>query len=284
MQPSKYFIIMLLSMMSWTSSAQDSLWIARGEWPHIPDSVQSIRFNTNSDWTSINATLSRVPDQLSTLVLINSDSIMHTWKLEAEGEQEWEIGGFDTLSLNIPALAAGAYRFGLTNEVGRVLGASGQLQVGLDVDFPLFHWNLGDWSIDRMVAADLGLPIAWDAPYIPEQFTINERTYPATVDDVDALVTMSLGDTCLISIVNHGFMDHVFHFHGFHVTIVSSTLHPERVGWSKDTSPILRGEALVVQLVANQIGMYPVHNHNLIAVTNAGFYPGGMITQIHVMP
>lgn len=280
----KPLVVIFLFLVSWSSSAQDSLWIARGEWPHIPDSVQSIRFNASPDWTSINATISRAPDQWSTLVLINSDSVVHTWKLEAEGEQEWEIAASDTVSLSIPPLATGAYRFGLTNEVGRVMGASGQLQVGLDVDFPLYHWNLSDWSVDRMVAADMGLPIAWGEPYIPEQFTINERTYPATVDDPAALVALNLGDTCLISIVNHGFMDHVFHFHGFHVTIVSSTHHPERIGWSKDTTPILQGEALVVQLVANQIGMYPVHNHNLIAVTNAGFYPGGMITQIHVMP
>jgi hypothetical protein len=66
--------------------------------------------------------------------------------------------------------------------------------------------------------------------------------------------------------------------------MISSSHHPERVGWSKDTVPIRMGEVLTVQLVANQVGMYPVHNHNLIAVTNAGFYPGGMITQIHVAP
>ena len=271
-------------MVPFGTFAQDTLWLARGEWTQIPDSVQALRFNANDEWSGVNATLTRPVDAASSLVVVNLDSIAHTWKLEAEGELDWDLAALDTIVLEMPELPAGAYRFGLTDEIGRVMGASGQLQIGLEADYAHFHWNLGDWSVERMVAADMGLPIAWDEPYVPEQFTINERTYPAVADDPEALVAVSLGDTCLISIANHGFMDHVFHFHGFHVTMISSSHHPERVGWSKDTVPIRMGEVLTVQLVANQVGMYPVHNHNLIAVTNAGFYPGGMISQIHVSP
>jgi len=56
------------------------------------------------------------------------------------------------------------------------------------------------------------------------------------------------------------------------------------VGWSKDTVPVKRGECVVVKLNPNQSGEYPVHAHNLVAVTNAGFYPGGMITFLSVAP
>ncbi|MDA8771645.1 multicopper oxidase domain-containing protein [Flavobacteriales bacterium] len=280
----KFWTCLILAMVPFGTFAQDTLWLARGEWTQIPDSVQALRFNANDEWSGVNATLTRPVDAASSLVVVNLDSIAHTWKLEAEGELDWDLAALDTIVLEMPELPAGAYRFGLIDEIGRVMGASGQLQIGLEADYAHFHWNLGDWSVARMVAADLGLPIAWNEPYVPEQFTINERTYPAVADDPEALVAVSLGDTCLISIANHGFMDHVFHFHGFHVTMISSSHHPERVGWSKDTVPIRMGEVLTVQLVANQVGMYPVHNHNLIAVTNAGFYPGGMISQIHVSP
>ena len=280
----KFWTCLILAMVPFGTFAQDTLWLARGEWTQIPDSVQALRFNANDEWSGVNATLTRPVDAASSLVVVNLDSIAHTWKLEAEGELDWDLAALDTIVLEMPELPAGAYRFGLIDEIGRVMGASGQLQIGLEADYAHFHWNLGDWSVARMVAADLGLPIAWNEPYVPEQFTINERTYPAVADDPEAIVAVSLGDTCLISIANHGFMDHVFHFHGFHVTMISSSHHPERVGWSKDTVPIRMGEVLTVQLVANQVGMYPVHNHNLIAVTNAGFYPGGMITQIHVAP
>jgi hypothetical protein len=280
----KLLIFIASAAFSIALQGQDSLWISRGEWTDIPDSVQSIRFNSNPQWSGINSTLSRVPGESSTLFLINTDSISHTWGLQVEGEEDWELAAFDSLLIPIPAMAQGTYRFGLLDESGRVLGASGQLQVGLEGEYPLFHWNLGDWSMERMASADAGYPVDWDSPYVPEQFTINERTFPATVDDSDAFVALSLGDTCLISIANHGFMDHVFHFHGFHVTMMTSTHHPQRIGWSKDTVPIRMGEALTVRLIAYQVGLYPVHNHNLIAVTNAGFYPGGMITQIHVTP
>jgi FtsP/CotA-like multicopper oxidase with cupredoxin domain len=95
-------------------------------------------------------------------------------------------------------------------------------------------------------------------------------------------VQVPLGSTSYISIVNSGRMDHVLHFHGFHAEVITSSYHPERVGWSKDTFPVLRGECLTVKLTAFQSGVYPVHNHNLIAVTNAGFYPGGQLTYIEV--
>ncbi|MCH1576729.1 MAG: hypothetical protein L7S67_10685, partial [Flavobacteriales bacterium] len=69
-----------------------------------------------------------------------------------------------------------------------------------------------------------------------------------------------------------------------HVDILQSTHLPERVGWNKDTLPFPRSEVSVVRLVAFQSGAYPVHNHNLIAVTNAGLYPGGMITVLNITP
>ena len=215
----KSLIAIFLALISNCISAQDTLWIVRGEWTHIPDSVQAIRFNSSADWSGINATLSRASDESTSLVVVNTDSLSHTWKLHVDEEEEWAIEAFDTLTFEIPALPIGTYLFGLTDEIGRVLGASGQLQVGLGVEFPLFHWNLGDWSVQRMASANMGVPVAWEEPYVPEQFTINERTYPATVDDPEALVAMNLGDTCWISIANHGFMDHVFHFHGFHFSM-----------------------------------------------------------------
>ena len=79
-------------------------------------------------------------------------------------------------------------------------------------------------------------------------------------------------------------MDHVLHFHGFHVEYLSTTIQTSRIGWIKDTVPLKKGEAMTVLLIANQEGIYPVHNHNLIAVTNSGFYPGGMITLINITP
>ena len=74
-----------------------------------------------------------------------------------------------------------------------------------------------------------------------------------------------------------------FHFHGYHVTILETTVHQKIIGWEKDTFPIFPGEAMTLLLIPDQPGMYPVHNHNLVTVTTGG-YPGGMITRLNIMP
>lgn len=275
----------LLFLCLWTQNAcaQDTLWIHRGLWTQLPDSVEALRLNLQSDWSEINATLAFDSNQEHSIVIVNADSLVHDWQFDWNELAAISLQPNDTVEFTIPPLPQGTYRFGLLDEIGSILGAKGLAQVGL-FSHPRFHWNLGEWSMERLENASNGVPVNWETPYVPEQFTINERTFPATMEDADAFVQMSLGDTCFISIANQGWMHHVLHFHGFHVTMISSSHHPERVGWSKDTVPIRRGEAVTVMLVANQTGEYPVHNHNLIAVTNAGFYPGGMITHIHVEP
>jgi hypothetical protein len=44
----------------------------------------------------------------------------------------------------------------------------------------------------------------------------------------------------------------------------------------KDTFPIQPLETLLLQLVPHQVGEYPVHDHNLVAVSAGGIYPNGM--------
>jgi len=162
-----------------------------------------------------------------------------------------------------------------------VLGASMMLRVGYD-DLQHFEWNLNEWDTLRTEIAASQMPVDFAAPYEPRQFTINDRVFPNTLEDSTAYVAVDLNQEVYISIVNHGYMEQVLHFHGFHIEMIQSSYHNERVGWMKDTVPLRSGECVIVKLVANQPGVYPVHAHNLIAVTNAGFYPGGMITQINV--
>ena len=92
----KSLIAIFLALISNCLSAQDTLWIVRGEWTHIPDSVQAIRFNSSADWSGINATLSRASDESTSLVVVNTDSLSHTWKLHVDEEEEWAIEAFDT--------------------------------------------------------------------------------------------------------------------------------------------------------------------------------------------
>jgi len=289
-QLSKYaaIICMIWSMNGPSATAQEDLWIVRGTWTTFPNEVPALRLENDSNWTGINAVIARAADTASSITIHNTDSLDHLCALTWGNQFNTLIEAGSAATIELPALPTGVHRFGLTDTIGERLGAFSMVQVGLTEittnSSPIFHWNLGDWNTESIAQIDSGSYSGEGAQYIPDQFTINEQTYPATADDANGTVEVQLGDTCWIAIANHGLMDHVLHFHGFHVLIETSTHHPDRVGWSKDTVPIKRGEGITVRLVANLPGMYPVHNHNLIAVTNAGFYPGGMITHIHVQP
>lgn len=281
-------VLLFLGIVTEGIWAQQDVWIQKGSWAVGADLIPVIRLTADTAWADQNMVFRLAEDVGDALTVHNLDSLDHTWFIGSPGADDVAIPSGASVEIELPALAMGSYRLGLSDLSGYRLGGSSMLQVELpdiSVDSTaLYHWNLSDWSTAEMLSIAAGENPDPEAPYVPDQFTINERTYPATIEDPNALVQLGLGDTCLIAIANHGLMDHVLHFHGFHVQIVSSTHQPERVGWSKDTVPVLKGEAMTVQLVANQSGTYPVHDHNLIAVTNAGFYPGGMLTQIIVSP
>jgi hypothetical protein len=265
---------------------QDSLFISRGTWEQLPEAPEVLRLNASADWTNQNAILEREAGMSSSLVIVNADSTSHEWALLFGDAESITIEPGDTAVVELPALSMGTYRLGLIDGEGGGLGAQSMLKVGLppDADLAVFHWNLCDWETDQMASWSSGTEPDPNAAYVPNYFSINEQTYPSTLEDPNALISIALSDTCWIAVANHGQMDHVLHFHGFHVEVLTSNLQPSRIGWSKDTVPIKKGEGMTLQLVANQVGTYPVHDHNLIAVTNAGFYPGGMLTQIIVVP
>jgi FtsP/CotA-like multicopper oxidase with cupredoxin domain len=79
-------------------------------------------------------------------------------------------------------------------------------------------------------------------------------------------------------------MAHSMHFHGYHVKILSSEKTPQMNGWIKDSFPVKTDDKVTILLVPDKDGMYPVHDHNLIATTNIGLYPGGMIVMLNIMP
>ena len=270
-------------MAGHVSFGQDTLWVVSGSWVSGLDTLSGLRFEESPTWTGINAVIDRPADEASSVWVINTDSVNHVLTLDGAEMEPVILTSGTPVMVALPDLPFGSYRYHLTGERGIVLGASGLLRIGMEDDNH-FHWNLSDWEPSLTHSAASGDAIDWSAPYIPRYFTINEQSYPATLDDAAAYIALTLGEACYISISNHGLMDHVLHFHGFHFEMISATQHPERIGWIKDTVPILRGESVTLHLVANQPGIYPVHNHNLIAVTNAGFYPGGMLTHIFVSP
>ena len=263
--------------------AQDTLWINTGDWHQSQDTMSVLRFNETAVFDTSNVVLSTSADAPLFLTVINTDTEPHDFGVDGVWGLGVDILPNDTTTFEIPPMEMGTYRYFSSDLRGVYLGLSGVLKVGLNMPHQ-FHWNLADWMPERMDSVSSGGELLDDTPYVPRYFSINAYTYPHTVLDANGYVTFALGDTCTISIVNSGFMDHVLHFHGFHVEYLSTTIQTSRIGWIKDTVPLKQGEGVTLLLIANQEGIYPVHNHNLIAVTNSGFYPGGMLTHINITP
>jgi len=263
--------------------AQDTLWINTGDWHQSQDTMSVLRFNETAVFDTSNVALSTSADASLFLTVINTDTEPHAFGVDGIWTFDGEILPNDTTSFEIPPMAMGTYRYFSSDLRGVYLGLSGVMKVGLNMPNQ-FHWNLADYMPERMDSISSGGELLDEEAYVPRYFSINSYTYPHTAMDANGYVTFALGDTCTISIVNSGLMDHVLHFHGFHVEYLSTTIQTSRIGWIKDTIPLKQGEGVTLLLIANQEGIYPVHNHNLIAVTNSGFYPGGMITLINITP
>jgi hypothetical protein len=145
----------------------------------------------------------------------------------------------------------------------------------------LFTWNIKEFDKGFCQRIDQG---NWDdsEEYEPKYFVVNERSNPAIDSDTNARITGSVGDTLFLVIANTGNSIHSIHFHGFHAMLSYSSLDTLRLGWIKDTYGILPNECVILMIVPDKPGIYPVHDHNLVAVTGGGIYPNGMFSTIYI--
>jgi copper-containing nitrite reductase len=87
------------------------------------------------------------------------------------------------------------------------------------------------------------------------------------------------GEIARIRLINAGFETHSLHLHGTHFVIIAKDGYQVPLPQRADTLAINPGETYDV-LVKGRDGVFPWHDHNSLAVTNAGVYPGGMIMHI----
>ncbi len=162
------------------------------------------------------------------------------------------------------------------------LGLGGMIVVK-DHNHASFYWNIKEHALGSNSTILNGGTVNW-GDYNPDYFTLNGRSNPEINNDVDARVTGNVGDTLMIYVANTGQSIHSLHFHGYHVKVVYASDHSFRVGWMKDTQPVSAMEGLILELIPDQSGEYPVHDHNLVATTGGNVYPYGMFTTLLIDP
>ena len=281
--------IALIALLFCASSAQsaivtDTLYI-------LQDSIEVstglklpyITFNETQVFSQTNARIViNQGDQLDLLV-VNQDNVTHEFQIKGQ-----------TATVNIPAgnQANVSYTF---NQAGVFIfndpmnfpnnssvGLGGMIAVK-DHSHASFYWNIKEHKEGWNSTLISGGNVDWTT-YYPEFFTINGKSHPNINLDPSARITGNVGDTLFIYITNTGQSIHPMHFHGYHVEVMYSSKYPGHVGRSKDSQGIYASEGVVLRLVPDKEGEYPVHDHNLIATTGANLYPLGMFTTILILP
>lgn len=279
----RWILVYIAGFTLITAQANDTLYIVKGQVLLGNNSTYMCVFNDSSNFFPRNATLYLPSSPSYNLTVINLDTSIHTFTIDGHITSGNTITPQDTATFLLSGLADGTYRYYSNVPSGKLIGASGTIIVGYN-QYTRFAWNLLDVDTNSFTNIATGASSAHTSSYIASYFLINGMMHPQTLSDRETAIEGDLGDTLIICVVNSGQMINSFHFHGFHVTILDAKKSTDYIGWTKDSMPFLRGEAMTLMLVANQVGIYPVHSHNLMAVTNSGLYPGGMLTQITIDP
>lgn len=234
-------------------------------------------FNPTNNFALENARIIASTDDTIVLKLINNDSVLHGFKIDGKVEV-LGIAPLDSTTVSFSyesTLQSDVYYDPTEYPRYRALGLAGLIFISAG-NTPTFYWDLK--AFQKSLAFDLsaGTPVDWTAFY-PDYFTVNGRSYPDINSDANARVTGTVGNSIYIIIANTGQSIHSMHFHGYHAEIVFSSEDAKHVGRLKDTFPIKSMQTLVLELTPDKPGEFPVHEHNLVAITAGSIYPNGIL-------
>ncbi|MEJ6777163.1 MAG: multicopper oxidase domain-containing protein [Crocinitomicaceae bacterium] len=219
------------------------------------------------------------------LTVVNNDSEEHGFN--ADGLVSYStISSGDSSTQTINLSNAGVFRYNdnVNSPFNAYLGLSGIIHVKDPSDLtPYFYWDIreihSDWN---PILTNSGIVNITD--YDPDFFTVNGNHNPNINLDTIARVTGNVGVEFKIVLVNNGLSIHSMHFHGYHLFNIDDSRSPAFIGREKDTFPLYPHEHLVLSCTPDKPGEYPVHDHNLVAVTGGQEYATGMFLTLLIAP
>ena len=235
----------------------------------LPDSISVpiYSFGISDEWIKVNI------DDTLVLIVRNADSIKHNLHL---GEFNLNLvpNQTDTITyskseVSIDFLADSDFEFlGLKLAIISCISTNNN-----------FYWTLN--SIDTSFNNNFNLSNSLKQKFFnPKYFLINRKWGKSINEDYNVRIQGNIYDSIFIFISNLGRSAHSLHFHGYHAKILHSSKFPNHLGRTKDTFPIYSNEYLILLLIPDKLGEYPVHDHNLIATTGGREYGNGMFTTI----
>jgi len=257
----------------------------------ISDSIQTVdsllvpylSFNETDSYTKDSPIITLNYGDTLKLWVYNLDSISHGFAIK-EVSGNYTIPAGDSVYVEQVFVDEGLYIYHDTEEYPKntYLGLAGMIVVN-EVNDHNFYWNIKEHNAEWNFNLTEGLAVDWEN-YDPKYFTINGNSNPHINTDTLARITGTVGDTIYLNIANTGLSIHSMHFHGYHAEIMFSSLHPTHQGRIKDTFPVYPMETLRLKIVPHQAGEFPIHDHNLVAITGNNIYPNGMFTTILITP
>ena len=280
------FIATLLSCSkSYSETVKQNLYINKGLMKMVNNYAQLpyIAFNLTPNFVAKNAHIAVTIGDSLFLTIKNTDGKSHSFSI-----QNTEINGLivlaqDSIKVKLKLKEMGTYIFYDPSEYpkNRYLGLAGLIAVQPKGNYKNYYWNFKEHSTSFNTQLDKNLAVNWDT-YYPDFFTCNSLSYPESRKDTIANISGNVGDTIHIFMANTGQAQHVIHFHGFHSKIIQTNKYKKYINYSKDSFPIESMQTMVLELVLDKQGEYPVHDHNLLAMTGNKMHPYGMMLIINV--
>ncbi len=245
--------------------------------------IPVITFSDSSAFSPSSPILIFEDGDVLTIKVVNSDVNVHGFKVDGLIDIG-SIAAGDSVIQVIP-LTAGIYKYyDPTSIENQYLGLSGLMHVKGAGDLtPYFYWNLREHEPQLNNAVSGGGSIV-QSLYSPKYYTINGNSGDAIDNDAQAKIYGNVNSEFRLVIMNHGLSIHSMHFHGYHLLILDNSKNSSHNGRDKDTFPVYPGHYQLLSATPDKPGEYPIHDHNLIAVTGGGQYHTGMITTMIIAP
>jgi len=274
-----FIACMFGALNSNSTDINQRVYINRGEMLTVDSLfIPALSYNSSATFNKQNVFIELLVGDTLRLTLINTDTVAHQFQIKNHASSIVTILAQDSVQASFIFFTENAYVFydPSENERYRYLGLGSAILVkNQSSTASRFYWNINDHDVNFHNALAVGDAVDWES-YYPRYFTINGNSNPYINQDPVARVIGAVGDTLRVYMVNTGVAIHSLHFHGYHATIVQSSKNPTHVGREKDTFPVHSMELVVIELVPDKVGEYPVHDHNLVAVSGGNIYPNGM--------
>ena len=262
---------------------QKELYIHSGNLVLVGVSIPYKTFNEVDAYSPNNPKITlQVGDSLS-LWVHNKDVLPHSFSVKnIPGVLSIPVGDSVFFGYIFNSMGNYIYHDPLNYPTNTFLGLAGMIAVRNN-NHASFYWNIKEHDSTLNNVLNNAGSVNWNT-YYPTFFTINEKSNPFINTDPMARVTGSVGDTLMLYVANTGQSIHSMHFHGYHATLMFSSRNPSHVNRLKDTHPVYPMETIVLRIIPDKPGEYPVHDHNLVATSGNYNHPNGMFTTLLINP